>query len=412
MKRILLILLALMPILNIYCLPFSPDIPLANLTIIILVFFGVLNRKIHFGSLPKIFLIYWAYIGVTYFFLTIDNFKIVNVIPGGLSFCIWVLILSVLLTNFEFEKFRRYYRIVFLVCGLLLITQEFLYFTTGQRFTILFPLPLSGGMSTSMLQDAQLFLTRSSSFFREPSQFAQFSLPLLAIELLYPKKKNTFISGFSLFIILCLVVLRSGNGFLGMVVLLSFRFWNYFKNVNWRTKIATMVFVIPILIYGTSSYSSTDQGQEIFERLSNLGTDEDSESYDRTFRGYVLFQILPDVNKVFGISQENLESFIGHSAISYLFMSNTSNGQNDTYLNGIQYVLVHFGIIGLLLFLSFFISLFIHSNYLGKTIISTFLVIMLVGNLYASHMMLLTVLLSYKNKNKIIKRSDESFVRT
>ena len=397
-----------MPILNIYCLPFGPDIPLANLIIIIVAMFGVCYGKIYFGKLPRYFIFYWIYISVAYVFLTLNNFKIVNLIPGGLSFFIWVILLSIFIDIFNLNTFRKYYRVVFVVCGVALILQEFLYFTTDQRFSLLLPLPLSGGMSSSILKDTQLFLTRSSSFFRETSHFAQFSLPLLAIELFLPRKKNTYISGYSAFIMLCLIILRSGNGFLGMFVLLFFRTLYYFKSSDIKAKFVTLLFVVPLLLYGSIRYTTTESCQEIYERLSNIGIDEDSESFDRTFRGYVLYQILPNPNKIFGISQENLETFIGQSAISYLFMANTREGQDDTYLNGIQHVLVHFGAIGLLLFLYLFICLYIKSDYLGRTMIVTFIAIMFVGNVYASYMMLLTFLIAYNNNHLNIIHNEGS----
>lgn len=399
MKKLLLMLLAIMPILNIYCLPFGPDIPLANLIILTIAMFGVISGRSHFGKLPKSFIIYWVYIGVAYFILTLNNFKIVNLIPGGLSFFIWAVLLSVYLDIFDIKIFRKYYRIVFTICGSALLLQEFLFFTTGQKFSLLLPLPLSGGMSSQLLKDTQLLLARSSSFFREPSHFAQFALPLLALELFNPRNKNSFISGYSVFILICLVVLKSGNGFLGMITLIISRLFFYFKEAGIKAKIATLLFVLPLLWFGTIRYTTTESGQEIIGRLSNVGIDEDSESFDRTFRGYILYQILPNDNKIFGISQENLEAFISQSAVSYLFMTNTSDGQNDTYLNGIQYVLVHFGAIGLVLFFYVFISLFVQSNYIGRTMIITFLIIMFVGNVYASHMMLLTFLISYNNLN-------------
>jgi hypothetical protein len=262
------------------------------------------------------------------------------------------------------------------------------------------------------LRDTQLLLNRSSSFFREPSHFAQFALPLLAIELFNPRNKNSFISGYSVFILICLVVLRSGNGFLGMITLIISRFFFYFKDSGIKAKFATLMFVVPLFVYGTIRYTTTESGQEIVERFSNVGVDEDSESFDRTFRGYLLYQILPNENKVFGISQENLESLIGHSAIAYLFMSNTADGQNDTYLNGIQHVLIHFGAVGLVLFLYLFICLFVQSNYFGRIMAITFIIVMFVGNVYASHMMLLTFLLSYKERNNLSTVANESLVRS
>lgn len=412
MKNILLMLLAIMPILNIYCLPFGPDIPLANVIIITLATCGVISRRMRFGKLPRFFVIYWVYIGVAYFILTLNNFKVVNLIPGGLSFFVWVIILSVYLDAFDLNVFRKYYRVVFTICGVVLLLQEFLFFTTGQRFSLLFPLPLSGGMSSQFLKDTQLLLTRSSSFFREPSHFAQFALPLLAIELFNPRNKNSFISGYSVFILICLIVLRSGNGFLGMITLIISRFFFYFKESGIKAKLATLLFVVPLLLFSTVKYTSTESGQEIVERFSNVGIDEDSESFDRIFRGYLLYQILPNENKVFGISHENLESFIGHSAIAYLFMSNTADGQNDTYLNGIQHILVHFGAVGLILFFYVLICLYVQSDYIAKTLIITFLIIMFVGNVYASHMMLLTFLISY-NKNKYLNIApNEGIIRT
>lgn len=397
MNNLLMWLFVLLPILNIYRIPFGPDIQLGYALVILFVIKFILDGKGFVHKLPKVFYFYWAYIGVDYFFLTINNFKFSNLIPGGFQFFIWTITLMMMIKHLDYNKFLSYYKISFVVCGCVLLLQEFSYFVLGSRPLFLLPLQLSGESMNDYLISAQMSLNRSSAFFREPAQFAQYALPLFALEM--NRSSNKFLSNYCYFIILILLFLRSGNGFLGLIILLLYRIIQYSKYTSNVKVIAKFLMLIPLVLLLLSYFLKTEGGVEIIERVSKLGLDPDAESFDRLFRGYFLYADMPLNNKLFGISYEDLVSYIAGSPLSFMFLNNTSGGAVvDTYVNGIQHVLIYFGIIGLFLFLWFYYSLYKNNNILSKSLILSFICLMFVGNLYISHFMLISTAISYKQK--------------
>ncbi len=400
MNKCLMFLLAILPILNIYCLPFGPDIPLGNLIILGFLCVSLIkNDRFYRIKLPRGFVLLWVYLAISYFINTANHFSIANFVPGGFAFFSWALIFWFLSAHFDFNNYRKYYRYVFLVAGIVFLFQEFTYNFMGFRIPFLFDLPISGGNKYAELYDMQVSIDRSSSFFREPSHFAQFSLVLLAIELFSSLRSQKIISSFSVFIIFILVLIRSGNGMVGLIVIFVFWLMTVMRKAKLKTKFAVLFIIIPIAIYSTTRIIGTESGVEMMERASNLGMNEDSESFDRTFRGYFLYDIMPIRNKVFGISQEDLLPFIGRSSLALLF---TMNGQNDTYLNGIQHVLILSGMIGLILFLLVFLWLYKHNTPFAKCLVILFLVLMLFGNLYCSHLMLTVMLIAETERKRML----------
>jgi hypothetical protein len=398
MVKIVMLLLVLYPILGIYKLPIGVDIPINSL-LFFFVFIAVItsNKKLIF-KYPQGFVIYWLYISFVYLFFS-DSFKLTMLIPGGLSFCLWVIAFLICAQYFDYKLFRRYYKIVFIVCAIVFYIQEISYISIGYRPIFLLPLPLSGDTDYSEILANYINLDRSSCFFREPSHFAQFTLPLLAIELMDPPKINKLFTPFSIFLILTLIFLRSGNGFLGLIILVAIRLWSYIKHVRLRTKLITIFFIIPLILALSALYIKTEQGADIANRATGISTDEDSSSFMRTFRGYFLYADLPTINKVFGTSLEEIPKYIAKSRVSYLFVS-PKTGEPDQYLNGIQTILVSNGLVGLLLFLIVYYRLSSHNNMFSKSLVYLFISLLLIGNLYLSHIMLISTVVPW-----LIKRN-------
>ena len=402
MRKLVLLLLVLYPILGIYKLPIGIDIPLNAAVFMVLFIVIIMQKKKVVFNFPQGFVAYWAYISLIYIVFS-GGFKLTMFIPGGLSFCFWVLAFIIGASFFDYNQFHKYYRTIFVVCAAAFLLQEFSYITIGTRPIFLFPIPLTGDATYADILSNQIRLDRSSCFFREPSHFAQFSLPLLAMELIDAPKKGKILTGFSVFIIAVLILLRSGNGFVGMIVLLAIRIWDYLKRGKFIYKLLIVFLFIPMLILGTRFYVQTEQGSEIAQRASSLGVEEDSGSFMRTFRGYMLYEDMPPLNKFLGLSIEGVDKFIPRSRVSYLFIS-PQTGEYNNYLNGIQTVLISNGLLGLLLFLLVYIKLFKKNAELSKSLIILFLSLMLIGNMYLTHMMLVSTLIPFmaKRKNQVL----------
>lgn len=93
-------------------------------------------------------------------------------------------------STFKSEYFIRIYKAFALICIVFFFLQEVSYHLTGIRISgaISF-LPKSGDITMSEYMSVQAEGLRSCSFFSEPAHFAQFLLPLFAIEIFYDKHK-------------------------------------------------------------------------------------------------------------------------------------------------------------------------------------------------------------------------------
>lgn len=399
--KILMFIMALYPILDIYCLPFGPNISIGTYSILLLFILFVLDgERDILGHLPKGFALLWAYIAIHGYVESITNFKIASLLPGGLNFVLWVVMFSFCYRRFNLPIFRKFYRWIFIICSVLLIIQEILRIGTGMRLILLLPLPLVDGLPTDLLYLIQSNLDRSCSLFREPSHFAIFSLPLLAIELFYGDS-NKWLSWMSLFIIVTLFVLRSGNGFLGAFVLILIRTLLYFNKASLAQKAFMILVLLPISYFAISQYTNSELGQTVVDRVDNIGTSDESTSYDRLIRGFELYGKLPFGNKIIGIPKDKISYYISSSGMSQAFTKNVINDKEDTYLNGISTILVYYGIIGMLLFVFIYINVIRNNTIMGTSQIILFLLLMFVGQSFLSFFMLLTLIIAMKNKDTI-----------
>lgn len=390
-KNLAMLVLAWFPILNIYKSP----LPLGWGSVLILLLWGVslfqgksLNKPL---ALPKQYKVFWIWCAIAYFVSCLPQIKLGALIPGGFNFFIFSIILGFAIKVFDQDSFVRHTRIVVIVAGLVLVFQEALYFTTGSRPIFLLPFgQLMDEITMPELIAEQMKLDRSSSLFREPAHFAQYLLPLLCLELFSEKNKERLLTPYSIFIIAVLVLLRSGNGFLGLVVLLAVKGWTYLTNVKVGAKILALIVVAPLAYYAVSTYISTEVGSAMLERTGELENDDSAASYIRVYRGYALYSELPTVNQIIGINDERMMQIIPKTSISYLYAGTETN---DTYMNGVQSVMIHQGIIGLLLCIWMYVGFARKKPLQSKMQVWLLLLLSLIGQTFMANPMLFCTLL-------------------
>lgn len=395
MNKVVSLLLVLYPLLHIYCLPGFKLFPVSYLIFGLLLIVIILNKKFKLNcKLPSGFKLYWIYVSIIYVVLA-KKFGIGLFIPGGYSFFMWIVLFWLCNTYLDYDSFKKYYRIVFTICSVVFLIQEFLYFTTGSRPLFMLPLPFYGVDKAIILMN-QTALDRSSCFFIEPSHFAQFSIPLLAIEL-FDRSKDKIINYFSVFIIAILLLLRSGNGMLGILLLLTIRTVTYFRYSHSNHKFLVYLLFVPIAAFCTYKYVGTEIGSGMIERASGVGFSEDAESATRIVKGFLLYSELPILNKIFGYHIDDIANFAFSSKISYIFINKATN-EDELYLNGFQQVLVVNGLIGIILFVRVWLKLFFRNSILAKSLVGVYLFLSFVSNLYLNQMMLICMLLPFKFK--------------
>lgn len=399
LKRVVMFFLAVFPILDIYCLPFFPQISLGYLSMLLLIVLVALtSRKGVFAPPPKAYVFFWIYVALVGYIYGFGNYKWTAIFPGGITFCLWTFVFLFVLKQFDFTSFRKYYRIIFAICAVVLFIQEYLRITTGIRLIFLLPISLADGTNGALLYLIQAEADRSSTFFREPAHFAVYMLPLLGIEL-FSSNNNKPFNIWSIFILITLLVLRSGNGFVGAILLVAIRLISILKGSNSIRYVLLLIIVSPIVIWGLSQYMQSEAGESVNDRVENLGTDESSTSYDRLFRGFDFYSRLPLDKQIVGIPQDEITNYIASTGMLSVFNVNTYNDNEDTYLNGIQTILVYYGLIGLVLFLLIYMRYLSRNTVLGLSSVLVFLLLMFVGMNYLSYMMLVCTVLAITEKN-------------
>ena len=140
-------------------------------------------------------------------------------------------------------------------------------------------------------------------------------------------------------------------------------------------------------------YMGTEIGAAMFERQSEL-SDESTSGFTRVVHGYIFFESLDPFQQLFGTSIQKLND------LTYL-----SYADRRFSLNGIQYPLIQLGIVGLLLWILFYIIVLLKVPSYAKLCVLTFFVLSSIEVTYlGSYMMLLTIIpvacYFYKTKSK------------
>lgn len=287
----------------------------------------------------------------------------------------------------DFDELRRYYKFWVFFASLIFLLQEISFLTLGQRFIARIPgIPLPYDIPVGTFRSRMMNLDRSCSLFLEPSHFAHFLVPYLAIKLgeLHDKTKVIDLEAF--FLSLILVFLRSGNGLIMLAVL-----WLLvlvFANMNRFVKMFVLIPISTIIILGgIFILSRTDAGQELLERTEELNADvsQVSSGTMRVYRGFWVYADQRPVVKLFGIGYGGKDDAIDHSRFSWMFQD------NERYINNASVLLLCYGIIGTLLFFMFLIRICKRNSFGAFLLVSVFVVLCFMEAFWGDTRMLLYI---------------------
>lgn len=386
-EKLVILVLLLHPILQIY--RFWGPIGFDSLADILVIFlFFIQKRKIIAPKQIKHYLIYAYIVSI----LALNSWK--SIIPIG-----YILNAAMLLIYMSCIKYKNlmyiYTRLAVVVLAFLFI-QEITLMTAGRAISgILNFLPIA------IAEESDLWLLnhneslRQSSFFSEPAHLAQFLAPLLCYYIFSNYKRKYVICAI---LILALLITQSGNAIVCIVVILALYIYTIIK-VDRARGFLFAIFLLFIVIVGGLFYLTTEGGQMIAKRIITVSDaanpEQISSAYMRLFRGYDLFGRLPLINQIVGLGdKQNLLDAIRHSSIRHLF------GDNDLYFNGISYILLYSGFVGLFLFGRIYKYLWQDNTLQGRTYIVLWIVLMLMSATYLNSTSAIFLLLANSFKNK------------
>lgn len=348
------------------------------------------------NTLPKILLYYFLYRLLIH---EISASEMSSLMPLGILKSLFAFIMFFGITNYNF--FIKSYRKIAIICIFFFFIQECMYIALGYRISGVFEqLPLSLSVDdVSSFYEKMSEKERSSSFFSEPSHFAQFLLPLLCIEL-FSKSKNYFIISM---IIITLMLLMSGNAIIGMVTIALMYLSYILKKYNRTTGIVLVTFLLSMLMVIGLFYADSTKGQEMMERSYQLSSNSvdvkggGQSGFLRIYRGYGVFEEFGTYQKLFG--NDNESYFISkarQSSVSMFFK------EDDTYINTFQSFLIFTGIVGVCFFIFIFIHIWRLSDFTGKSVLITFYALSFVSALYLTDSMALYLLIPWMSRRELL----------
>ena len=386
-------LLALYPVLGFYGTSFG--IELGQMTLfmgLLLVFF---KRGLVLNKIDGHYIAYWAYIAIIYILLA-DKVKVSLLIPGGVAFFVWSVLLWLLAPYFDFQIFKKYLRIVACISIVVFLLQELLFMLYSFRFSALLPISdrFYGQLSYVDMVLHQQSARRSSSLFLEPAYFADFLLLSLTIEIFSNKIKNRICKVIIFLHIIVIFWLASGSGLFGLLVIILL--W-LIKGRTKKSKLLTWFIIsLPFLVYALYWYSQTAIGTEVISRQSEL-SQQDTSGYARIFRGYDVYVTLPLINQIFGSPFSLLASHAASIGIDI--------EQGAWTFNGFQQVLMLYGIIGISLLIWFYKKQYTSGDTLSQVFIWLLLYLSMIEYIYlAPIMFIITLFLISRKFHGVIKK--------
>lgn len=386
-----MVLLVLYPILYYYGLPlpFSwGEVLMILFSIVCILRYG--RRSFQY---PQHYLLFWGYCALI--LILLHDIKLSYLIPGGISMSVFSVTLAACTIVYDEIKLLKYFRVLFIPLVVLFLYQEYTFISSGSRF--IFYLPISsetayyGDMSFDQLRKLQALTDRSCSMFMEPAYFADFMLVHLCLELFNYDSRNKINNIYILGIVLVLLLLRSGSGIIGLAILGTIKILTLYKYTKSKKSLFFLIVSIPVLLYIAYWYSMTEVGSGLLNRQSEI-TNQSGSAYDRIFRGFEIYAAMPLLNKLIGIDTSLFRNVASYNGVETV--------QNGMMFNGLQTVLVSYGLIGLCLMLLICINLYKKGDIVGRSALLLFLSLSLIESIYLKPIMLLLIIIAVNSRKR------------
>ena len=380
LSNIAMLLLALLPMLHWYDIGLPIGLGEFLLTLLMILAIGLGQFKL--SAYPKIFYVVWIYVAINWYCYDFyPDWK--GILPGGVVFFIFAINVGVGIILFNMDVLRKYMRWIVIV-AIVIFWFQFAMLHLGGTGHCFVP-NLTGhflyeDLTYPELVAKQLRSARPCAFFIEKSYMAYYMVIYLCIEFFHGNTKDILFSKLAIAIIVTLIMLQSGSGMVGMALLIVAKVLTFYWNKK-TVRYLALLLAIPVLLFFFKLYVSTDIGFAMLDRQTELST-EGTSGYTRIVEGYLYYSSLNDVQKLFGTSYADLNN------LTYLSYSN-----RNFSLNGIQYPLIQLGIVGLILWLLFYIYVFRKTSICGKMCVLVYIVLSALEVTYlGSYMVMLTII--------------------
>lgn len=395
--RYFAILCASLPILNVYS-TFLPGFAVGELLIFLLFVHNLLKKSFKIAIPRSLCVIYYYILFVSFLtaihVLLCDWINVSDVIYELMSKFLILIVLTTVIINLKRDLFEKYL-IKFTDYTVIFFYIQFFLAILGIRISGILPfMPLSNNVDTAVFLDMQNTMDRLSSFLFEPAHYCEYVYFALVLLLFKDTSKNIIRI---VFYALSIILTKSACGF---AILLTIFLISFSRQSRLKYKIyfsiATVLFLgLVVTIYPTLIESVLDRFTDIFKPINGeLASVNGNSSFIRVLRGYIPFLEYSNLNKLMGYGYGTLTSWLFvHPESNYLTISQFL----PTWVNTIQYVLLSSGIIGLIIFLYQFLSLYLKNTVTAKCYVLVYLVLCTCEGVFGT-VLIYTLYLAYSEK--------------
>lgn len=306
--------IVLLPILYQIATPINV-ISLGELILIPLMLYQFIRKKNISFKVPRELIIFFFIPVLLTFFssLTNDFFSLSKAITVIARIIFYFALICIAAREFNFQSSVKIYFWVCCLSAIYLYIQVFAYYGVS----ILLPIPrnysnilFAYSESTETAYYYHMFGFRPASIFTEPSFYADYVAPFIAILLFYPgnlclfkknEKKRRMLM--AIFMSISIILTTSNMGVLYCALL-----WTYFflkdtsiLKIKLQYKLLILMFIFGFLIFVLNS--------EAFSFLINRLMAGGSIG-PRVLRGFLIYDNLPFINKIIGVGLNNIENCV------------------------------------------------------------------------------------------------------
>lgn len=401
LRKIYTLLIALMPILNIYATKWINSLGVGEfLGIIILLVLCFWEHKYKIVIQNKY---YWLFV----LYLSLNSLILTVLIPDYLFSETIIRIFKTLFYTsiiflfsyqyFDLQYFEKIYLQITFFASIYLLLQYFVYKLIGINLPTV--LPNTNLLNIASSEEFKITLLRRykyeyrpSGFFTEPSHFCQFVIYSVPIILTRSRKSMWH---YIVLILTTIAILISGSaiGYVCLTVIISIWLISA-KKMRTRFTIFVMAIVFAII---SIKYGFLEKALYRFSTVKTIGA---STGTLRLLRGFIVFNALPFGYKIFGIGAGNYAAFINAYNIVTMF-DNTLERENE-YMNTISMLFVYGGIVGAMLYIYALCQIIRKANRLQIMCFAILLLLIVSSNIFYTATYIMPMLLISNKINEEI----------
>ena len=348
MRKIIAIVIPLLPILSIYKSPI-PKVDFGTFTICVITILMILylknnNKKIVLCTRKQplnMLLVYSTYIFINFLLSLLFyqlNVSVFTVLARVIKFCVIILFINLCISNelFDYKLLYKELKVVTVLSCLMILLQTMSYYVLKKNiYGVFMQLVLQGDYKYIDYNSMNLqYLYRPCAFFLEPSGLSSYLVLYLAILLSSKPEKKSIV--LAIFVTICMILSTSGQAFLYCGILWILFICKCFRKYLNKTTILLLLIIIlilPIILYRLYSL------EIIYKSIQRIvdGSSSGGNAVNARVLSFYYYNTLSFVNKLFGVGY--------------------GNPIPNVYFNSMGYTLYCTGFCGLLIVIDFFIRI-------------------------------------------------------